>query len=71
RDQAKEDASAMARQFRAEGISSMVVDTGRRASTDLKELASMMAGRYQILPNARADQLSQMVGDALRPRSIA
>ncbi len=71
REQAREDAHVLARQYRADGISSMVVDTGRRASSDLQELANIMAGRYQILPNAKADQLSQMVGQALRPAKTA
>lgn len=59
RQAAREDASAMARWLRAEGINAVVFDTGMRPEAALQALARDLDARYLPLPRADAHVLGQ------------
>jgi magnesium chelatase subunit D len=61
RPRAEEDAMAAARQFRAAGISAVLVDTSSRPGPAGAQLASEMGARYLPLPHADATALSKAV----------
>lgn len=65
RPAAKSDAEAMSRCIRARGTPGLVIDTGRRPSTDLQSLSAVMGGSYIALPRADAHSLSRSVTAAL------
>lgn len=65
RAQAAEDATALARAIRAEGVEAIVIDTGRRPERALRDLAAEMAGAYVALPRADAARLSAAVSQSL------
>ena len=51
----------MSRSIRARGTPGLVIDTGRRPSTDLQALCREMGGDYLALPRADAHSLSESV----------
>jgi magnesium chelatase subunit D len=65
RAQAAEDATAMARAIRAQGVPALVIDMGARPEAQLRTLAAEMAGPYLALPRADAGRLSAAVSAAL------
>ncbi|MGY6409417.1 MAG: magnesium chelatase subunit D [Alkalilacustris sp.] len=65
RAQAAEDASAMARALRAQGVPAIVIDMGARPEAALRRLAAEMAGPYLALPRADAGRLSAAVAASL------
>jgi magnesium chelatase subunit D len=67
RPSAAEDASAMARRLRAEGIAGLVIDTGQRPTRGLDALAREMGAPYLPLPRADSRSLSRAVDAALTP----
>jgi len=65
RVQASEDAQDMARLMRANGIDSLVIDTGNRPEPKLRDLAATLDATYLPLPRANAERLSAAVSAAL------
>ncbi len=65
RAQAAEDAGAMARALRAQGVPAIVIDMGARPEASLRKLAAEMAGPYLALPRADAGRLSAAVAASL------
>ncbi|PZX18911.1 protoporphyrin IX magnesium-chelatase [Palleronia aestuarii] len=65
RQAAGEEARQAAVLIAASGITGIVVDTGRRPSRELAELAQAMAVPYLPLPRATAEALSGVVSSAL------
>lgn len=65
RVQAAEDAQEMARLMRANGIDSLVIDTGNRPEPKLRDLAATLDATYLPLPRANAERLSAAVSAAL------
>ena len=61
RPQAEEDAKASARQFRAVGINSVVIDMSPRPGPQAEAFAKEMDARYLPLPHADATVLAQAV----------
>lgn len=66
RPQAEEDAKASARQFRAVGINSVVIDMSPRPGPQAEAFAKEMDARYLPLPHADATVLAQAVTAATR-----
>lgn len=65
RPEAREDANKMARIIAAEGVETLVIDTGNRPEPDLKTLSHTAMGHYIPLPRADAKRLATAVSDAL------
>lgn len=65
RVQAAADAQDMATLLRANGVDSLVIDTGNRPEPKLRDLAATLDARYLPLPRANAEQLSAAVSSAL------
>ena len=65
REEATRDATRIANQIARAGIDSIVIDTGRRPETALRQLSASLRGRYVSLPRADARKLSDTVADAL------
>ncbi|MBK5926772.1 hypothetical protein CCR87_05320 [Rhodobaculum claviforme] len=65
RARAAEDAAAMARALRAQGVPAIVIDMGARPEPALRKLAAEMAGPYLALPRADAGRLSAAVAASL------
>jgi magnesium chelatase subunit D len=65
RARAAEDAQAMGRALRAQGVDAVVIDTGNRPEPALKVLAQAMDGVWLPMPRADARRLSQAVAAAL------
>ncbi len=61
RADATADAQAMARQIRAQGIQTLVIDTGVRPTPALQALAQTIDGSYMALPRANARRLSDTI----------
>jgi len=61
REQAELDARASARRWRANGHMALVLDTGRRPSAFLEELAMAMGARYLPLPAATAHEMRGVI----------
>lgn len=67
RAQAEVDALGMARQLRAAGVTSLVIDTSPQPAAAAQRLAQEMAASYRALPYAGAQALSDAV-KSLPPR---
>lgn len=65
RVQAGTDALAAAARLRLAGVTSVLVDSGRFASTEARELALAMGARHVPLPNPRAGTVQMLVTDGL------
>lgn len=65
RARAGEDAQAMGRAMRAQGVDAVVIDTGNRPEPALKLLAQAMDGVWLPMPRADARRLSRAVAAAL------
>ncbi|WP_371156124.1 magnesium chelatase subunit D [Jannaschia sp. 2305UL9-9] len=65
RPEAMQDAVAMARTLRAEGIAALLIDAGNRPTAALADLAAQMGARCLPLPRADAHGLSRAVAAAL------
>jgi magnesium chelatase subunit D len=65
RRRAASDATDMARALRGEGIATLVIDTGARATPQLRDLAGTLDAPYLPLPRADAQRLSSAVNAAL------
>ncbi len=65
RARAAEDAQAMGRALRSQGVDAVVIDTGNRPEPALKVLAQAMDGVWLPMPRADARRLSQAVAAAL------
>lgn len=65
RQQAAEDARALALHLRDDNVPSLVIDTGSRPSTPLRGLAHTMDAAYIALPRADATRLSAAVRTGL------
>jgi magnesium chelatase subunit D len=65
RARAADDAQAMGRALRAQGVESLVIDTGNRPEPALKQLAQAMDGVWLPMPRANAQRLSRAVAAAL------
>ncbi|NNE51689.1 MAG: magnesium chelatase subunit D [Sulfitobacter sp.] len=65
RKQAAEDAQRVAAEVAAQGVDSIVIDTGRRPEPALRQLALSLRGQYASLPRADARGLSDTVSAAL------
>lgn len=61
RAQAAKDATQIAQQIAQTGMSSIVIDTGRRPERSLRQLAETLGGRYVSLPRADARSLSDTI----------
>lgn len=75
RERARVDALAVARQWRLQGLTALLVDTSPRAHPAAQELAQTMQARFLPLPYADAAVLSQAIsvatqGAGLRVRAI-
>lgn len=68
RVQAGAEATDAARQFRAEGHTALLIDIGPRPTSAANSLAAEMGATYLPLPNARAGDLSDVVGAATQGR---
>ena len=62
---AAEDAQRVARGLRAQGVDSIVIDTGNRPERQLRTLSEILDGTYLPLPRANAERLSEAVSAAL------
>lgn len=67
RQQAGADAKDMAQLLRAQGVDSLVIDTGNRPEPKLRDLAATLDATYLPLPRANAERLSSAVSAALDP----
>lgn len=67
RQQAASDARKAAQTLRSVGVSSIVIDTGRRPERTLAEISNMIGGTYVALPRADARSLSDAVSTTLDP----
>ncbi|MFK7869415.1 MAG: magnesium chelatase subunit D [Roseobacter sp.] len=65
RAQAAEDAQAMARALRADGIAGLVIDVSARPQEALRVLSTHLDAPYLALPRADAQRLSSAVNAAL------
>ncbi|NNE87965.1 MAG: magnesium chelatase subunit D [Silicimonas sp.] len=65
RKDAREDAKRLAQMIAAEGVETLVIDTGTRPEPDLKTLSQTALGHYIPLPRADAKRLATAVSDAL------
>lgn len=65
RTEAREDAKKLAQTIAAEGVETLVIDTGNRPEPDLKTLSQTALGHYIPLPRADAKRLATAVSDAL------
>lgn len=65
RADAREDAKRLAQIIAAEGVETLVIDTGNRPEPDLKTLSQTALGHYIPLPRADAQRLATAVSDAL------
>ncbi|MEP0566148.1 MAG: magnesium chelatase subunit D, partial [Paracoccaceae bacterium] len=65
RTDAREDAKKLAQIIAAEGVETLVIDTGNRPEPDLKSLSHTARGHYIPLPRADAKRLATAVSDAL------
>lgn len=65
RARAGEEAQAMGRALRAQGVDAVVIDTGNRPEPALKQLAQAMDGVWLPMPRADAQRLSKAVAAAL------
>ena len=65
RTEAREDALKLAQIIAAEGVETLVIDTGNRPEPDLKSLSHTAHGHYIPLPRADAKRLATAVSDAL------
>ena len=65
RARAGEEAQAMGRALRAQGVDAVVIDTGNRPEPALKQLAQAMDGVWLPMPRADAQRLSRAVAAAL------
>jgi len=61
---ALEDALAVARRLRAEGLPAMLIDTATRPGPTAAQVAAAMGARYLALPRADARRLSAAIGAA-------
>lgn len=68
RPRAEDDATGAARQLRAAGISSVLVDTSPRPGPRAAQVAEDMGARYLPLPHADAATLSKAVLASTQPR---
>ncbi len=66
RAKAREQATAVARGLRAEGLPSIVIDTGIRPQAALSDLARALAGQYLPLPRADAAMLGKTLDRTIR-----
>ncbi len=65
RAKAGEEAQAVGRALRAQGVDAVVIDTGNRPEPALKSLAQAMDGVWLPMPRADAQRLSKAVAAAL------
>lgn len=65
RTKAEEEATALARAIRAEGVPSLVISTATRPQPGLSLLALGMGAQYVDLPRATAGRLADVLGAAL------
>jgi magnesium chelatase subunit D len=71
RPQAESDALRAARQLRASGYASLLIDTSPRPAAAAQRLAAEMAAHYRALPLAGAQALSQAVRGLQAPTAAA
>ena len=65
RARAADDAGAMARALRMQGVPAIVIDMGARPEPALRKLAAEMSGPYLALPRADAGRLSAAVAASI------
>ncbi|GFE49450.1 magnesium-chelatase 60 kDa subunit [Roseobacter cerasinus] len=65
RSRAGQDAKQVARLIQTQGLHSLLIDTGTRPHTGLRDLAACMGGTYLALPRADAQRLTTAVSAAL------
>ncbi len=71
RERAAQDALASAREVRARGLGTLLVDTAPRPQASARRLAETMGGLYRALPHADAATLREAVRGAVEPNSAA
>lgn len=62
REAAQQDALSAARQLRAAGLATLLIDTSPQPQPAARAVADAMGGRYLALPHADARELSRAVG---------
>lgn len=65
RSRAAEDSERMAKLLRAEGVDTIVIDTGKRPERSLSRLADVLNGAYLPMPRADAHRVSAAVTSTL------